>query len=74
MLVGVSCVVAGVWEEWRCVGGMEAWGRGRGVWMGWRCVGGVEECGKGGGMWEEVQMCGKGWRSVDGGVEVWWEG
>ena len=42
-------------------------GRGGGVWVGWRCVGGVEECGKGG-VWEEVQVCGKGWRSVDGGV------
>ena len=62
----------GVWEGWRCVGGMEVCGRG-GVWVGWRCVGGVEECGKGGGVWEEVQVCGKGW-SVDGGVEVWWEG
>ena len=58
----------GVWEGWRCVGGVEVCGRGGGAGVGWRCVGGVEECGKGGGVWEEVQVCGKGWRSVDGGV------
>ena len=54
--------------------GVEGCGRGGGVWEGWRGVGGVEVCGRGGGVCEEVQVCGKGWTSVDGGVEVWWEG
>ena len=65
-LKGWRC--GGVWEGWRCVGGVEECGRGGGVWEGgglwegWRCVGGMEVCGRGGGMWWE------GWRNVVGRV------
>ena len=72
-----------VWEEWRCVEGVEVCGRGEGVWELSN-----EVCGRGGGVWEGwksvvggVEVCGRGkvCGGMDGGecgrgVGVWWEG
>ena len=50
-----------VWEEWRCVGGVEVCGRGEGVWEL-----SSEVCGRGGGVWEGWKSGWEEWKCVGG--------